>query len=78
METFDLHASSNAFVSLFAHSVFFGSVFMSLQHPDPVSTAKPLDLPYCQVPEFLTRQKRNNRTGCETKGRGKPVPLRGM
>lgn len=42
--------------SLSAHSVFFGGVFMSLQHLDSVSTAKPLNVPHTQVSEFLTKK----------------------
>lgn len=40
-----------------AYSIVLGCVLMGLQDLDPVPTAKPLDLPHCQVSKFLVKVK---------------------
>lgn len=42
------------------YSVVLGRVLVSLQDLDPVPTAKPLDLPHCQVSKFLVKVKEKN------------------
>lgn len=36
-----------------SHCIFFGGVFVCLEHLDSVPTAELLNLPHCQVSEFL-------------------------